>query len=147
MPPSLILIAIGSVTGLSIAALFAGGLLPALVAGIALCVVVWRRTRKLSPPNIARLSTRAIVASFFLALPALALPFIIRSAVIEGVATATEVSTIGIIYVVVVGSVLYRRLDPRRMATMLVSSAALAGAILFIVGAAIPVDGGYSIKA
>jgi TRAP-type C4-dicarboxylate transport system permease large subunit len=147
VPPSLILIAIGSVTGLSIAALFAGGLLPALVAGIALCVVVWRRTRKLSPPNIARLSTRAIVASFFLALPALALPFIIRSAVIEGVATATEVSTIGIIYVVVVGSVLYRRLDPRRMATMLVSSAALAGAILFIVGAAIPVDGGYSIKA
>jgi tripartite ATP-independent transporter DctM subunit len=136
VPPSLILIAIGSVTGLSIAALFSGGLLPALVAGIALCVVVWKRTRKFSPPNIARVGSKALVLSFFFALPALALPFIIRSSVIEGVATATEVSTIGIVYVLVVGSVLYRRLDLRRLVRILVSSTALAGAILFIVGTA-----------
>ena len=41
MPPSLILITIGSVTGISIAALFTGGLLPGLVVGLMLCAVVW----------------------------------------------------------------------------------------------------------
>jgi tripartite ATP-independent transporter DctM subunit len=136
IPPSLILITIGSVTGLSIAALFKGGLLPALVVGIILCAVVWRRTRQLQTPTLPRANLKAIVGSFVVASPALALPFIIRSAVIEGVATATEVSTIGIVYSLLIGALIYRRFDIRRIATALVSSASLSGAILLIVGAA-----------
>ena len=46
IPPSIVLITIGSVTGVSIAALFTGGLLPAVVLGLALCSVVWWRYRK-----------------------------------------------------------------------------------------------------
>ncbi len=46
IPPSLVLITIGSVVpGLSIAALFTGGLLPAFVAALALVVVAWWRSR------------------------------------------------------------------------------------------------------
>ena len=136
IPPSLILITIGSVTGLSIAALFKGGLLPALVVGIILCAVVWRRTRSLSTPTMPKAGLKAILGSFVVASPALALPFIIRSAVIEGVATATEVSTIGIVYSLAVGALIYRRFDIVRIATALVGAASLSGAILLIVGAA-----------
>ena len=132
----MILITIGSVTGLSIAALFKGGLLPALVVGIILCAVVWRRTHQISTPTLPRASLKAILGSFVVASPALALPFIIRSAVIEGVATATEVSTIGIVYSLAVGALIYRRFDIVRIATALVSAASLSGAILLIVGAA-----------
>jgi len=74
--------------------------------------------------------------SLMLALPALALPFVIRSAVVEGVATATEVSTIGILYTLVVGLLVYRQMDWRRMCPMLVETAALSGAILLIIGCA-----------
>jgi TRAP-type C4-dicarboxylate transport system permease large subunit len=70
------------------------------------------------------------------ALPALALPFIVRSAVIEGVATATEVSTIGIFYSLVTGAVVYRKSCWSRLFPMLVETAALSGAILLIIGAA-----------
>ncbi|HQT68196.1 MAG TPA: TRAP transporter large permease subunit, partial [Acetobacteraceae bacterium] len=70
------------------------------------------------------------------ALPGLILPFIIRFAVIDGIATATEVSTIGIFYAVVVGLVIYRHFEWRRLYPMLVHTASLAGAILFIIGAA-----------
>ena len=45
IPPSLVLITIGSVTNISIAALFTGGLLPAAVAAMALVVVAWFRSR------------------------------------------------------------------------------------------------------
>src|ERR1700747_1484012 len=45
IPPSIVLIAIGSVTGISIAALFTGGLLPAALLGIMLCGLVWLRYR------------------------------------------------------------------------------------------------------
>jgi TRAP-type C4-dicarboxylate transport system permease large subunit len=52
---------------------------------------------------------REIGRSFLVAIPAIALPFVIRAAVVEGIATATEVSTIGIVYAILVGLVLYRQ--------------------------------------
>lgn len=136
IPPSIVLITVGSVTGVSINALFTGGLLPGVVLAIALCVVVWMRSRHEELSNLRRASLRQIGVSLLVALPALALPFVIRAAVVGGVATATEVSTIGIVYSALVGLVVYRKFDWRRLIPMLVDTAALSGAILFIVGAA-----------
>jgi tripartite ATP-independent transporter DctM subunit len=136
IPPSIVLITIGSVTGVSISALFTGGLLPGLVLGLTLCGVVWWRYRNEDLSHVKRASKREIGRTFLIALPAIALPFIIRAAVIEGVATATEVSTIGIVYSVLAGLLIYRRFDWRRIGPMLVETAALSGAILLIIGAA-----------
>jgi tripartite ATP-independent transporter DctM subunit len=136
VPPSLVLITIGSVTGVSIAALFAGGILPAVVLGIMLCLVVRHRYRHEDVSQVRRASWAEIARSFAVALPALALPFIIRAAVVEGVATTTEVSTIGIVYAALAGLLLYRRFDLRRLGPMLVETASLSGAILLIIGAA-----------
>jgi tripartite ATP-independent transporter DctM subunit len=136
VPPSIVLITIGSVTGLSISALFIGGLLPAVVLGAGLCLVVWWRHRGESLEGVKRANAREIGRSLLIALPAIALPFVIRAAVIEGVATATEVSTIGIAYAVVMGLFVYRQFDWRRLRPMLVDTASLSGAILLIIGAA-----------
>jgi tripartite ATP-independent transporter DctM subunit len=136
IPPSLVLITIGSVTGVSITALFTGGMLPGLVLGVALCLVVWRRYRREDLSHVRRASAREIGRTLVIALPALALPFVIRAAVVEGVATATEVSTIGIVYSVLAGLLIYRRFDWRRLMPMLTETAALSGAILLIIGAA-----------
>ena len=136
IPPSIVLITIGSVTGVSIAALFTGGMLPALVLGVALCFVVWRRYRAEDLSHVVRHSRREIAKLCLVALPAIALPFVIRAAVVEGVATATEVSTIGIAYAVLAGLLLYRQFDVRRLGKMLVDTASLTGAIIFIVGCA-----------
>jgi tripartite ATP-independent transporter DctM subunit len=136
IPPSLVLITIGSVTGVSIAALFTGGLMPALVGMIALGVVVYFRTRHEDTTRIAKASGRAIGKALAIALPALALPFVIRTVVVEGVATATEVSTVGIVYTFIVGGLFYRQFDFKRLMPMLVDTAALSGAILLIIGCA-----------
>jgi TRAP-type C4-dicarboxylate transport system permease large subunit len=61
---------------------------------------------------------------------------VIRAAVVRGVATATEVSTIGIVYAFIVGALAYRRLDWRRLGPILIDTASLSGAILIIIGAA-----------
>ena len=136
VPPSLVLITIGSVTGVSIAALFTGGLLPALVLGILLCAVVGWRSRAQDLGDVPRASWRANLKLFAFAFPALALPFLIRAAVVEGVATATEVSTLGIAYALVVGALVYRQMKWRDLGGMLVGTAALSGAILLIIGTA-----------
>ncbi|SMH46668.1 TRAP transporter large permease [Azospirillum agricola] len=136
IPPSLVLITVGSVTGISIAALFAGGLVPALVLGICLCFVIWYRHRGLTGITAPKVGLPEIGRSLLIALPAIILPFLIRAAVIEGVATATEVSTLGIVYAVVVGLLVYRKFDWRRIGPMLADTASLSGAILLIIGGA-----------
>lgn len=136
IPPSLVLITIGSVTGVSISALFTGGLLPGVVLAITLAGLVWWRYRHEDLSHVTRASRGEIFRSFIIALPSLALPFVIRAAVVEGVATATEVSTIGIVYSFIIGLLVYRRFDWRRLGPMLVDTACLSGAILLIIGAA-----------
>jgi len=136
VPPSLVLITIGSVTGVSIAALFTGGLLPALMLGAALCVVVWFRYRGEDLRHVTRKPWKEVARLAAIAFPAIALPFVIRTAVVEGVATATEVSTLGIAYAVIVGLLVYREFDWKRVGPMLVATASLSGAILLIIGTA-----------
>lgn len=136
IPPSIVLITIGSVTGVSIAALFTGGMLPAVVLGLCLCAVVWWRYRGEDLSGVERYSWQQMLRLGLIALPAIALPFIIRAAVVEGVATATEVSTIGIGYSVLMGLLVYRQFDWRRIGPMLADTASLTGAIIFIIGCA-----------
>jgi len=139
VPPSLVLITIGSVTGVSIASLFTGGLLPALVVGAGLCLVIWLRHRN-DTIAVKQAGFRDVGRSLLYAAPAIALPFFIRFAVVEGIATAAEVSTIGIVYAMFVGIVIYRCFAWNRLFPMLVDTAALTGAILLIIGAATAVS-------
>jgi len=134
IPPSLVLITIGSVTGVSIAALFTGGLLPGFVLAIALGAVAWWRSRDEAVGE--RATGKQIRKTLIVALPSLLLPFVIRSAVVEGVATATEVSTIGIAYATLMGLAVYRQFDWKRLYPMLLETACLSGAILLIIGTA-----------
>ena len=136
IPPSLVLIAIASVTSISIAALFTAGILPAIVMALVLAAVAWWRS---GPDHVKtkRAPVKHVLRTFAIAFPALLLPFVIRSAVVEGVATATEVSTIGIFYSLGIGLLIYRgRLKWSMVMPILTQTVALSGAILFIVGAA-----------
>jgi len=136
IPPSIFLLAMGAVTGVSIAALFTGGLMPGVVMGVMLCFVVGWRYRHQDMSQFKRATARVVMTSFVIGMPALALPFVIRAAVVEGVATATEVSTIGVVYSLVIGLLVYRQFDWKRLVPMLIDTASLSGAILLIIGAA-----------
>lgn len=135
IPPSLVLITIGSVAGVSIAALFTGGIMPGIVLAVLLAILARWRSAEITD-SFKRAPGSVVLRTMVIALPALLLPILIRTAVVEGVATATEVSTIGIAYAVVAGLLVYRKFDWKRLYPMLVDTAALSGAILFIIGTA-----------
>jgi tripartite ATP-independent transporter DctM subunit len=136
IPPSLVLITIGSVTNVSISALFTGGLLPALVAAFALVVLAWWRARGDDVSALKRAPAKEIVRTLLIAAPGLTLPFVIRGVVVGGIATATEVSTVGVVYTMLLGIFVYRQFDWRRMYPLLVETVALTGAVMLIVGTA-----------
>jgi tripartite ATP-independent transporter DctM subunit len=136
IPPSLVLITIGSVTNISIAALFTGGLMPAFVAALGLVVVAWFRSRRADTGAGTRAPVSLMLRTFVIAVPGLTLPFVIRAAVIEGVATATEVSTVGVVYTALLGFAVYRQFDWRRIYPILVDTVSLTGAVMLIIGTA-----------
>jgi len=135
IPPSLVLITIGSVAGISISALFTGGIMPGVVLAVLLAILARYRSAEIAL-GLKRAPMIVVGRTLLIALPALLLPVLIRTAVVEGIATATEVSTIGIAYAVIAGLLIYRRFDWGRIYPMLVDTAALSGAILFIIGTA-----------
>jgi tripartite ATP-independent transporter DctM subunit len=136
VPPSIVLIVLGSVAGVSIAGLFESGFFVAMVLLLALLLLARWKARHEVTDNVRRPTLRAVGRLALIAAPALVLPFLIRSAVGGGVATATEVSTIAVLYAMVIGQVLYGGIGLKRLYTMLVETAALSGAILLILGTA-----------
>jgi tripartite ATP-independent transporter DctM subunit len=136
IPPSLVLIVVASVTGISTASLFGAGLAPATVAALILVVIALVRSGSDRVELAVRPSVRAIVRAFTVAIPAFILPLLIRAAVLSGIATATEVSTVGIVYTILVGVLVYRDFHWDRVYSILRETTALSGAIMFIVATA-----------
>jgi tripartite ATP-independent transporter DctM subunit len=136
IPPSLVLIIIGSVTGVSIAALFTAGLLPALVCSVFLVALALWKARSEKQAVSARAPLSTVAKTLFIAIPGLLLPLLIRFFVVTGIATATEVSVVGIIYTLLVGVLIYREFKWTSLYPTLVSTVALAGAILLIIATA-----------
>ncbi|MES2484274.1 MAG: TRAP transporter large permease subunit [Pseudomonadota bacterium] len=136
VPPSIVLIVLGAVAGVSIAGLFQAGFVVAMVLLLTLIVLARWKARHEDMRGAKRQSFSTIGRLALLAAPALVLPFLIRTLVGEGVATATEVSTVAVLYAMLVGHILYGGIGRRKLYAMLVDTAALTGAILLILGAA-----------
>jgi len=137
VPPSIVLIVLGSVAGVSIAGLFNAGFVIAGVLLLALAGLARWKAMAEDMKDVRRTPLRVIGKAALIAGPALVLPFIIRAAVGGGVATATEVSTIAVLYALIIGIVLYGGIGLGRFYRMLVETAALSGAILMILGTAL----------
>src|SRR3546814_9206527 len=107
VPPSIVLIVLGSTAGVSIAGLFTSGFAIAMVLLLVLAVLARWKSRHESMGGVRRSPFAIIKKSLLIAGPALLLQFIIRAAVGEGIAPATEVSTIAVLYALITAIVLY----------------------------------------
>jgi tripartite ATP-independent transporter DctM subunit len=131
-----VLIIIGSVTGVSIRDMFTAGLLPAFVISLLLIAVALWDAKRENATLSQRAKARTIVTAFVVAIPGLILPLVIRYFVVQGIATATEVSVVGIIYTLLVGVLIYRKFKWSTLYPTLIETVSLAGAILLIIATA-----------
>jgi C4-dicarboxylate transporter, DctM subunit len=103
IPPSIIAVIYGSITGVSIGALFLGGVVPGVLAGIAMMVITWY----LAPGAGARPTPKASGAERMgatgRALPALVMPAIIIGGILSGAFTPTEAGSIAALYALLFG--------------------------------------------
>jgi tripartite ATP-independent transporter DctM subunit len=135
VPPSLAMLVLGSVTTLSVGALFIAGLIPAVVVALCLMALIYFQARQSDTPRAPRASLRQVAVATLGGLLPLLMPVILFAGILLGVGTPTEVSSFAVIYGLAL-SAIYGELGPRQLLDNVIDCAALSGMILFILAAA-----------
>jgi tripartite ATP-independent transporter DctM subunit len=138
VPPShnLILFSAAAGGGISIADLFAGGIIPALLMTAALMVTAYVVARQRGYGVEAFPGLRAMVLRLVAALPGLGLVALIFFGIRAGIFTAVESAAIAVVYALIVTGLLYRELGGREFLAAVAHAARTAGAILFVIATA-----------
>ena len=138
VPPShnLILYTAAAGGGLSIADLFAAGIVPALLMTAALMVTGYFVARHRGYGVEIFPGWRAVLLRLVSALPGLGLVALIFIGIRAGIFTAVESAAIAVVYALLVTIVLYRQLKLREFKDTIVHAARSTGVILFIIATA-----------
>ena len=137
IPPSNLMVIYGSIMGVSIAGLFAAGILPGLLICLICMAVIAGLGRRLNlPKGTQRPSLGSIMTSFKDSLLALILPVFILGAILGGIATPTEAASIAVLYALVVGGLWYRGFSWADLLDMLIGTARITGVVFLIIASA-----------
>ena len=136
IPPSIPLVLFGSMTGVSVGALFLGGVVPGILMGLAMMVVVAIVARRRNYPSEPRATLAEVVRGLVDGLGALVTPAIIMGGILGGIFTPTEASVVACAYALVLGMAVYRELKWRDLPRILFETANQTAQVMFIVATA-----------
>ena len=136
IPPSIDLIIIGVVAGISIGGLFAAGLLPGVFNACALMALCYYYGRKLDLPVAESTTWSEKFRIFMDGILALLMPVIILGGILGGVFTPTEASAIAVVYGLIVSLFAYRELKLKDLPGVLLEAGRLTGMVMLILGMA-----------
>jgi tripartite ATP-independent transporter DctM subunit len=136
VPPCILMIVMGSLGSLSVAALFMAGLVPAVVLAVAIMGYIYVTADRHGVPATPAPGLRELGVAFRRALIPLGMPVIIVGGIRVGVVTPTEAAVVAVLYAAIVGLFVYREITWRQLPEILVQSCAITGAIGLLLGAA-----------
>ncbi|WP_202080219.1 TRAP transporter large permease [Caldalkalibacillus salinus] len=134
IPPSLPLIIVGTLAGVSIGDLFLAGAIPGVLLGVGLMIVAYAISVKRQYPKEERKPFLVIVKSFFGAFWAILMTFIILYGILGGFFTPTEASIVAVLYALVIGLFVYKNLKLKQIPKIILDSMVSTSAILMLVG-------------
>ncbi len=133
IPPSIPMIFIGIISGISIGKLFLGGVVPGLLMGAVLIATIFILSRRRNYPTVAiEMSMESLIRlmrdSFF----ALMAPVIILGGLVFGFVTLVEVSVLAVLYILVISLFVYRSIRISELPGIFYSSAVFSSSIMII---------------
>lgn len=137
IPPSIPFVNYGLITGESVGDLFAAGIIPGILMGLALCLIVgfsaaknkWgSRTKGINLKELWKAFRRSVLA--------LLMPVIILGGIYGGFFTPTEAAAVACLYGMIVALVIYRSINIKDLWEISFDAALTSGMIMFIVAAA-----------
>lgn len=137
IPPSIPLVLVGAVTGISVGGLLLGGAIPGVLVGMAQGLVIFLISKKRNFPKFeTKLPLIEMLKVMLGAIPFLFMPFIILGGIIGGVCTPTEASAVAVAYGFILIVVYKRgRIDVKSLSNVFVRAGVLSASILMLAGA------------
>jgi C4-dicarboxylate transporter DctM subunit len=135
IPPSIAMVIYGSVTNISVGALFLAGVIPGLLTGFAMMLTVAYLAARRGYPRADRVPWRGRVQPVLGALPTLLAPVIILGSIFTGLATPTEAGVIACVYALFLGFGVYRELKFRDLMPLLRESVEATAVPVIIISA------------
>ncbi|NIZ07798.1 TRAP transporter large permease, partial [Pseudooceanicola sp. HF7] len=136
IPPSVPMIIVGTLSGISVGKMFIAGALPGILMGVAMMITAWIIARKKNFPRQDWQGFGELGRAFLGAFWAVAMTTFIVGGLLIGFATPTETAVVASVYAFVVGAFVYKGLKLRDVPRIVVDSAISAAAILALVGLA-----------
>lgn len=136
IPPSLMMVTYGTLTGVSVSALFIGGFIPGTLMGLSLMVISFFIAKKSGYVSTETFNIINVFKTFYQAIFALLMPLIVLGGIYGGIFTPTEASVVAVVYALVVGLYIYKELTWSDIPRILFGSAKTSGSIMFLVSTA-----------
>jgi tripartite ATP-independent transporter DctM subunit len=136
VPPSIAMLIVGSITSVSVGAMFIGGLIPAAVMAFCLMLLIYFRARMSGAPKTSRASGATIARAGVGAILPLMMPGGLLAGILFGVATPTEIAALAVVYGLLLSGIVYREMSLNSFVRIALDTAALTGVLLFIFAAA-----------
>lgn len=135
-PPSIPMVILGLVAGVSVGRLFLGGVVPGVLMTIALMVMVYVYAKKRGYPRTPFPTFRQFVKACVDAFLPLMTPTILLGGIWTGWFTPTEAAAVAVAYALILGTMVYRELTWKDTIQVFIDSAKDTAALGFIVAAA-----------
>ena len=136
IPPSIPMIIFGFLTGASIGRLFAAGIIPGILIGLSLIAVATIISRREGYAATTGFRLKEVWRTFKRAILALGAPVIILGGILFGIFTATESAAVAVVYALIVGMLVYRKIRPRDLGSLFISGAVTSSIVMFIIATA-----------
>jgi tripartite ATP-independent transporter DctM subunit len=134
IPPSIDLIIVGLVANISIAGLFAGGIIPAIINALGLIVwVIYQARRHNYGGDTKPVSVAEMSGDFVKAIPGLFMIVIILGGILGGIFTPTEASVVAVVYGLFIAMFVYRDLKVSMLVKVFRTSIELCGVVMLII--------------
>ncbi|CAM3288537.1 TRAP transporter large permease [Brevibacillus invocatus] len=136
IPPSMIFIIYGTLSGSSIGGLFMAGIIPGIIYGIGFISLIAYMGYKNNYPKSERATAKEMVKSTVSVLPALLVPIVIIFGILSGAFTATESAGIACLIAFIVGAFLYRELDLKKLPQIFINTVISTATVTFLIAMA-----------
>ncbi|MEA5135761.1 MAG: TRAP transporter large permease [Candidatus Fimivivens sp.] len=136
IPPSVLLVVYGAMSGASIGALFIAGFVPGFLIAIAQMIYTYVLAIKYNWPRGEKYTWKQRGQALSGAVPVILLPVVILGGTSSGLFTATESAAIACLYAVVLMFMIYRNYDPKEIPAILVHTASEFSLSMFAVASA-----------
>lgn len=134
IPPSVPMIIVGALSGISVGKMFLAGAVPGIIMGLAMMVTTYIIAIKRDFPRQAWQGWGELFKSFLGAFWALFMTLLIVGGLMTGLATPTETAIVACIYALIVGRFVYGELPLSKVPGIIIDSAVASAAILALVG-------------